>query len=479
MDPEIFEELVGQVFEKRYRIIEPLGEGGMGAVFRAEHVVIGRQVAIKVLHSRLGKSKDFASRFEREAMAAGRLDHPNCVPVTDSGQLEDGTAYMVMELVKGRSLGKLLDDEGPQLDPVRALRITRHVLRGLGHAHDAGIVHRDIKPDNVMLSQREDNPDFARVLDFGIAKLRDADNKESEALTQAGMAVGTPSYLSPEQAMGDNVDHRSDLYSATVLLFEMLTGKPPFTAANPVGILTKHASAPVPQLWDIAPHLGDYPQLDVIVQRGLEKSRHDRFANAAEFVKAIDEALVNLGSQLTPLPPVDITANLSPTQGSGVRKLTGPGRELMGPGREPASPTAGTALAIPYTVEHTAITAPKSDARGAKSRTRNGLIVAVILATLGGVAIYSTRSKNLAGSSAMERRHLVETYLLQLNEGETCADRLKAVKALRELGDKRAIPDLKRARRRMRGGTLGFNKKNTNRCLRQTAQKAIKALENR
>src|SRR5690606_27045508 len=159
----------------------------------------------------LAKSDDFAERFRREAIAAGRLDHPNCVPVTDSGHLKDGSAYMVMELVKGESLGKLMREE-VGLEPVRALRILRHVLRGLAHAHNVEIVHRDIKPDNIMLIQRDGDRNFARILDFGIAKLRDEESKSAQSLTQVGMAVGTPSYLSPEQAFGDHIDHRSDLY---------------------------------------------------------------------------------------------------------------------------------------------------------------------------------------------------------------------------------------------------------------------------
>lgn len=482
-DSETFEQLVGKVVEKRYRIIEPLGQGGMGAVFRGEHVVIGRQVAIKVLHPKLGESKSFAERFAREAIAAGRLDHPNCVPVTDSGQLEDGTAYMVMELVKGRSLGNLLDDEGPKLAPVRALRITRHILRGLGHAHKAGIVHRDVKPDNVMLTEREENPDFARVLDFGIAKLRDADNKEKEALTQAGMAVGTPSYLSPEQAMGDEVDHRSDIYSTAVLLFEMLTGRPPFTAANPVGILTKHASAPVPHLEDIASELKDYPQVDAITQKGLAKSRDDRFASAEAFASEIDAVLQSLGTQLTPPPPDETQVAPTHPPAQSVRgttdsgefsgEFTGPTSALDPTTTDPNLATAGTALAVPFTVERTAVTAPKKS----RKLKRPGAIVAALVAVIGIALFFSTRSSDRTNTSPVSSDQILLKYVAGLKEGKTCKDRLAAVNALRALGDPRAIPELKKARKRMRGGTLGFGKKNVNRCLRKQAQKAINELE--
>ena len=469
-DADQFDKLVGKIFEKRYKILKPLGEGGMGAVFLGEHVVIGRQVAIKVLHSRLGESKDFAARFAREAVAAGRLDHPNCVPVTDSGQLEDGTAYIVMELVKGVSLGSLLEDESV-LEPVRALRIARDVLRGLGHAHKMGIVHRDVKPDNVMLTERDENPDFARVLDFGIAKLRDDDNKEGETLTQAGMSVGTPSYLSPEQALGDEVDHRSDLYSCAVLIFEMLTGRPPFTAPNPVGILTKHASAPVPHLWDIEPSLIDQTELDDLVQRGLAKVRDERFENAADFIEHINHALRTLGANITPLPVTGDFATVSLAETPRAeRALTGP----FAP-----DPPSGETGEVPFPVEQTAVTPPMR--RRAKYRlgTREGLIATALVAVLGVVIWIATGSDNKAHDAipGIDKEALFVEYTTILKKGKSCEERLVAVKKLELLRDKRAIPHLKRARNRTRGGTLGFGAKKINRCLKKAANKAIKTIK--
>ena len=186
------EDLVGQVVESRYRVEEMLGRGGMGVVYRGRHIAIDRAVAIKVLNPTLSTASEMVQRFEREARAAGKLDHPNCVPVIDFGTMPNGTLFLVMEHVSGQSLATLLGSEG-SLHPKRALAITRHVLRGLGHAHSLGIVHRDIKPDNVMVVARDDEPDFARVLDFGIAQLRDAGG--GERLTQAGVAVGTPIYF--------------------------------------------------------------------------------------------------------------------------------------------------------------------------------------------------------------------------------------------------------------------------------------------
>src|SRR6188508_1544055 len=158
----------GQLIARRYRLGRVIGRGGMGIVFEAEHVTIRRTLAVKLLHVSFGELGDAAARFEREALTAGRLKHPNCVAVSDFGQLEDGTLYLVMELLSGRSLGALLDDS-ERLPPPRAIHIARQILRGLSHAHSLGVVHRDIKPDNVFLVERDGDPDFVKLLDFGIA----------------------------------------------------------------------------------------------------------------------------------------------------------------------------------------------------------------------------------------------------------------------------------------------------------------------
>ncbi len=426
-----------QTLDDRYRILSPLGKGGMGEVFLGEHIRIGRQVAIKILSPSLAESDGFLARFEREAVAAGRLDHPNCVPVTDSGYLKDGTAYLVMELVNGRSLGSLLEQEGPQLDPVRSLRIIRHVLMGLGHAHEVGIVHRDIKPDNIMLCERDGDTDFARVLDFGIAKLRNSDAENHLTLTQAGIMIGTPNYLSPEQALGEQTDHRSDLYSCSVLLFEMLCGRPPFVANSPIGVLTKHASAAVPRLWDIAPHLGKYPALDALVQRGLAKERSDRFQNAANYLGEIDRVLSAITTQGPALPPARV-------------ELPGESIPEMGP----------------------TMLGPTLDKRRIQIRR---ILIAVALLCAIVIALALLPKDNSA--IAVDTDAALAKYETQLRKGKTCKIRLQAVKHMLALGDKRAIPSLKKARYRMRGGMLGIGKENTNRCLRAEAIRAIKQLK--
>jgi len=222
------EALLGTVIDGRYRLDAPLGRGGMGLVFRAHHLGLRRQVAVKILHPSLAASPDVRSRFEREALASGKIDHPNCVNVYDTGRLADGSLYLAMELLEGQPLADVLDNEG-QLPPGRALHILAHILRGLGHIHAAGLIHRDIKPENIFLIRQGDDVDFAKVLDFGIAKPMDkSELDDGVKLTQAGMAFGTPVYMAPEQALGNPIDGRADLYAAAVMAYEMRCGLPPF-----------------------------------------------------------------------------------------------------------------------------------------------------------------------------------------------------------------------------------------------------------
>jgi eukaryotic-like serine/threonine-protein kinase len=287
------EDLVGTVIDERYRITGFLGRGAMGSVYRAEHVTIRRPVALKLLHASLVSVPEISARFEREAFAIGRIDHPNCVGVSDFGKLEDGSLYLALELVHGRPLADVLESEG-RLEPRRALHITRHVLRGLAHAHREGIVHRDVKPGNVVLTERDGDHDFAKILDFGIAKLEGQAQTVAggEKLTQAGIACGTPAYMSPEQVVGDSADPRSDLYAAGIMLFELIAGRPPFFSDDDhVAILTMHTSSPPPTLAEIAPEVDVPLGVETIVRRALAKQRGDRFASAEAMIEAIDGCL--------------------------------------------------------------------------------------------------------------------------------------------------------------------------------------------
>jgi serine/threonine-protein kinase len=269
--------------DSRYRLLSRIGAGGMAEVWSAEDAVLGRTVALKLLHRRFAEDPAFVERFRREASSAAGLQHPNVVSVFDRGAW-DGTYYIAMEHLEGRSLKELVREEGP-LPPARAVGIVVQVLRAARFAHRRGIVHRDLKPHNVIL----DEEGRAKVTDFGIARAGVSD------ATETGLILGTPQYLSPEQAKGEPVSARSDLYSVGILLYELLTGRVPFDGDSPVSIALKQvAEPPVPpsRLNPAVP-----PALDAVVLRALEKDPAARFPDADAFIAALEHALRE------PLPP--------------------------------------------------------------------------------------------------------------------------------------------------------------------------------
>ena len=303
---------VGSVVDGRYRIDGILGSGGMGRVYRGEHTGIGRAVAIKVLHADLGGNREAVTRFQREALASGRLDHPNIVAVSDFGELPDGAAFLVMEALEGEPLGTRI--ERGRIPWREALAVLRGVLAGLAHAHERGVVHRDIKPDNVFLARKDDQL-LVKVLDFGIAKLF-AGIVDDPATTRAGLTIGTPAYLSPEQAVGGEITPQTDLYSTTVVLFEMLTGRAPFEADDPLQMLGAHAAGVPPRLLDVAPDIELPPGMEELVQRGLAKRGADRWPTALAYLAALDLMAGEGGKPVTPSvfasQPVAIIAGAVP-----------------------------------------------------------------------------------------------------------------------------------------------------------------------
>jgi serine/threonine-protein kinase len=247
-DTEAGPSLVGTVLAGRYRIERLLGSGGMGSVYRAEHVLMRKACAVKVLHREMTQVKEVVARFEREAVAAARIEHPNVATATDFGQLENGSFYLVLEFIEGKSLSQLIAEVGP-LNEERALLIARQISDALAAAHAAGIVHRDLKPDNVMLVSKDGGSDFVKVLDFGIAKVKlEEPGPNEQALTRLNTVMGTPEYMSPEQARGEPVDHRADLYTVGVILYEMLSGRSPFRHEEFVVVLTKKLTEDPPPL---------------------------------------------------------------------------------------------------------------------------------------------------------------------------------------------------------------------------------------
>ncbi|HKG15063.1 MAG TPA: serine/threonine-protein kinase, partial [Pyrinomonadaceae bacterium] len=289
--------LAGVVLDDKYRLDERLGEGGMGAVYRATHLLIERPVAVKVLSSRLITDESARERFRREARAAGRLQHTNAVAVTDFGETRDGLVYLVMELLEGRPLREVLAREAP-LDPARAVSLMMQISAAVEAAHEAGIIHRDLKPGNIFLVQRPDSPYIVKVLDFGIAKLAASDEAGGEfnladTLTGTGVMIGTPRYMSPEQCDGAHLTPASDVYSLGVILYEMLTGQTPFTGGTPLSLALKHSSEeprPPRELVATIP-----PALEALVLHALEKAAEARPADAGAFRRELFAAAERLG----------------------------------------------------------------------------------------------------------------------------------------------------------------------------------------
>jgi len=284
---------IGQLIGERYRILDRLGEGGMGLVFRGEHVLMKKAVAIKLLHRDLGNIDDATKRFEREAQSASRLSHPSIVGVTDFGRSDSGELFLVMEYVPGSHLGEHLAKNG-RLSPSKAILVTRLMLRGLAHAHQCGVVHRDLKPANVMLLESEAEPgriEGVKILDFGIAKMTEAASGPPDiALTRGGMIFGTPSYMSPEQATGEEVDLRTDIYACGVMLYEMLVGRKPFIADDLVKVMAQQVTARPPAFATVAPKLRIPEVLEAVVMKALQKDRSSRYQSAIAFLEALDAA---------------------------------------------------------------------------------------------------------------------------------------------------------------------------------------------
>jgi serine/threonine protein kinase len=271
-------DLSGQVIDRRYQILERLADGAMGVVYRAVRLNLDRPVAVKVMHASLRDEMKGKERFEREAKLMARLEHPHCVSIIDFG-LHAHKPFVVMELVRGRSLFEVMCEQG-RFEVSRALDIMGQVLSGLAHAHEQGIIHRDIKPANIMITPKAPLGVHARILDFGLATILG-----SSASLSDGVAVGTPSYMAPEQCRGDELDARVDVYACGVVLFEMLTGRKPFVAAEPIEIVKLHLKEMPPRLADVAP--GDYGAVEDIVARALAKSPADRYPSAVAMAEAL------------------------------------------------------------------------------------------------------------------------------------------------------------------------------------------------
>jgi serine/threonine protein kinase len=585
---------IGDVLDSRYRITGVLGSGGMGCVYLAEHVSIQRPLALKLLHPEVEEIDEVTKRFEREAFAIGRVDHPNCVNVSDFGKLDDGTFYMVLELLDGVLLSDLLERQ-VRLDWKRVLHIGRHVLSALDYAHGAGIIHRDIKPENVILVEQDGDSDFAKILDFGIAKLHGDAKPDSDIglltndakLTQHGVTIGTPTYIAPEQAYGQPIDGRADLYSLSIMLYEMIVGTPPFDADEVGTLLRMHVSSEVPKFAEVAPELDVPKTVEALIRHGLEKKANNRVESAKAYIDRIDEIMVledesQSGLRELPSRVVDgLRGTVTPAVARVVKKKRTPkqiavaalvvagligassfvfgskgpdylpngalsplvptehgaeaeaaaemlaqGRPkdaasyLMGHGKEVrdkpyaqlvlghAQASAQRSIQALIAYENAVSLEPKL-AKDKLMRTNielmldkkaPGVVDAAIdflgklVSTTGDWTAADQLVDMASSSKSPRRRHKamsvadevglgdqvdrLGSYLLDLEQGETCLLRKDAVGKLRALGNKKAIPPLRKARKRIRTeGAFVKRKVNTNACLRTDAAEAIRYLQ--
>jgi len=322
----------GMVVRGKYEVLEKIGAGGMASVYRVRHLAFGEIRAMKVVAAKLCDDEGFLKRFRTEAVVTRRLQHPNAVRVDDLDVTEDGRPFIVMEHVQGRNLREVIREEGA-FEVARAAAIGRQVASALGAAHAIGITHRDIKPDNILLTVGPDGQAQAKVLDFGIAKVREGsfDVGPGYTPTETGMVVGTPQYVSPEQAMGkrgDDLDGRSDLYSLGVTLYEMITGRLPFESTTPMEMILHHVQTPPPPPQKVRPDLGLPPAVGALLMRALQKDPGRRFRTAEEMETALDALTVLPATAVSPRPGATVRAapSAAPSTAIAVEPILTPQR---------------------------------------------------------------------------------------------------------------------------------------------------------
>jgi serine/threonine protein kinase len=363
---------IGRTIAQKYLIHELIDRGGMGLVYKATDLALDRPVAVKMLDREMTADPTLVARFHREARAASRLNHPNSVTVIDFGQADDGTLFMALEFLPGRNLARVIANEFP-VGTARVVKIGSQVLAALTEAHALGIVHCDIKPENVMLETRRDEKDAVKVLDFGIAKLRDI---KGPRLTVKGLVCGTPGYSSPEQARGEELDPRSDLYSVGVLLYELLSGKLPFEASSPGALVAKMLVEPPVPLHVRRPDILVPADLEAVVMKALSPDRESRFTSADEF----RQALLTCGA------PGERTAPLARAQGT-VTFDTPPAARTPTPPRTAATsrPASGRTAAVAAATRPT--TSPRRTVSGRRPASRAAREAASVVTVLTGSAL--------------------------------------------------------------------------------------------
>ncbi|MBL8720973.1 MAG: serine/threonine protein kinase [Myxococcales bacterium] len=410
--------LVRTLVGGRYRLLRRIGEGGMGMVYLAEHEAIEKRVAIKVLKEQYALREDVVARFQQEARSASRIKHEGILEVFDFGRTDDGRFFLAMELLEGVDLARVLEAE-MHLEPVRAVRLAIKMARALGAAHLKGVIHRDMKPENVFVRTDEEGREHIKIVDFGIAQLR-ADGEDAadpnakvsgRKLTKTGVIFGTPEYMSPEQAQGKSIDRRVDVYALGVMLFEMLTGKTPFHGETFMGILSAHMIEPIPALVDRAP-LGFEcsPELAAVVHKSLAKKPEERFASMPEFAQALiatpegmsDESLRALrGSHMPSLAGVvpsptnmKLISHLPPAMHGGPTTVSV--APAAGPIPDARAATMVEAVARPQAATEMAVVAAPEKKTGGGGAIKGIAAVAVVLIGVTGYFVFRAMTAPVA-----------------------------------------------------------------------------------
>ncbi len=449
-------DLIGRKVGGKFVIESRIGGGAMGDVFLAKHIALDSHIALKVMHDELAKDPRFAERFHREAKAASKLNHPNSVRVIDFGQDDDGTIYLAMELLDGRDLLKVLNEDWP-LPAARIVAVMSQALGALQVAHDHGIVHRDLKPENIMIVPGKDDEgysiDVVKVCDFGIAKISDPRGFQTEngagpvkgqpALTQTGALIGTPEYMSPEQARGDALDSRSDLYSMGIVLYQLLCGDLPFTAENALGVVLKVVTDDARPPSSVRE--GIHPGLEAVCIKSIAKLRGERYQTAKEMRAALREALGRgpvVGYPDSLSQPLGI--RIPSSGGHGVASASGPMRGRADSSAMSHAPTldvTGSAASAPRTPDSTGSAkfspyAPKDTSSGtalapqvARKKGNGGLFFALLVAVLGlavgiGAVLVPRMKKATATVTPAASASTAGTDLNPLEEHQTFANPL-------------------------------------------------------
>jgi serine/threonine-protein kinase len=423
----------GTVLRGKYEILSKLGEGGMGAVFKARHVHFGDIWALKVVAERLLQEPGFLQRFRSEALIMRALNHPNDVRVQDYDETEDGRPFTVMEYVEGTRMDKLVP-AGTQMDMARAVNLVMQVCDGLGAAHKLGIIHRDVKPANIMVCQDAQGREVAKILDYGVAKVKEQGQLYQAAKTQAGVMIGTPAYMSPEQVKGipsDQLDGRVDLYAAGIILYELLCGRGPFVEKKPVMMLMAHAGTPPPDPKQFRKDLS--PALSAAILKALEKDPAKRYVNAEEMRNTLAAALggapavaaaaaAAAPAPAAPAAPAPATAPPAapapppPAPAAAAARPRADDPDATGeldrsklpippPAAKPAAPAHGAAVAAHYSGKLPRAHKVVSYEEKKRNWGRVMLVVVVLAAIIAGIAwLLAPKIRGLSRSSNSERR---------------------------------------------------------------------------